>query len=199
LSEAVVKSQQWSRIAIVIASSGRPVELGRWIDYMRRQTLRPAALFFAVTKPSDLPSCDEVRNSAKVLFCQPGLPIQRNVALEEAIGSSDIVAFFDDDYVPSSYCIEGIDLFFRGNPDVAGVNGTLLADGINSVGIDYQEAAEIVARHDSQPQPVRRRQPKPPAEGHAAPFVEEILLHNYRFLLPASNLFGLQTPAAYLQ
>jgi hypothetical protein len=140
----------------VIASSGRPVELGRWIDYVRRQTLRPAALFFAVTKPSDLPSCNEVQNAAKVLFCQPGLPIQRNVALAEAIGSSDIVAFFDDDYVPSSYCIEGIDLFFRAHPDVVGVNGTLLADGINSAGIDYQEASEIVARHDSQPQPNAR-------------------------------------------
>jgi GT2 family glycosyltransferase len=142
-----------SRIAIVIASCGRPEELGRWIGYVQRQTARPAALFFAVTRPSDLPPREEIRDHATVLFSQPGLPIQRNIALSSAIATSDIIAFFDDDYVPSSYCVEAIDNFFRSHPDVVGINGTLLADGINSAGISYQEAAELVARHDALPQP----------------------------------------------
>jgi GT2 family glycosyltransferase len=138
-----------SRIAVVIASSGRPEELGRWIGYMERQTLRPTILLFAVTKPADLPPRHQIEGHAKVLFCKPGLPIQRNVALNEIIGQSDLVAFFDDDYVPSSYCIEGINSFFRTHSDIVGANGTLLADGINSAGICYETAEEIVARHDA--------------------------------------------------
>jgi hypothetical protein len=144
-----------SRIVIVIASSGRPVELGRWIGYVRAQTLRPAGVVFAVTKPADLPSDDEIGAVVKVLYSKPGLPIQRNVALAEAVTCSDIIAFFDDDYVPSCYCVEGIDSFFREHADVVGINGTLLADGINSAGIPYDKAAELVFRHDSRPQPKR--------------------------------------------
>src|SRR3954471_1466515 len=102
-----------SRIVIVIASSGRPVELGRWIGYVRAQTLQPAGVVFAVTKPADVPPSDEMDALVKGLYCMRALPIQRNVALAEAMKCSDIIAFFDDDYVPSSYCVEGIDWFFR--------------------------------------------------------------------------------------
>jgi hypothetical protein len=138
-----------SRIAIVIASTGRPVELGRWSDHVRRQTLPPSALVYAVAKPTDLPRSSELQGAVAVVASDPGLPIQRNAGLEAVIRSNDIIAYFDDDYVPSSYCVEGIDHFFRMHPDVAAANGMLLADGINSAGIPYEEATELVSRHDN--------------------------------------------------
>jgi hypothetical protein len=140
-----------NRIAVVIASVGRPTELGRWIDHARRQTVQPTSLIYAVTKPQDLPPGEQIPENVTVLFCDPGLPIQRNAGLDTAIGSSDIIAYFDDDYVPSSYCIADIDAFFAAHPDVVGANGMLLADGINSAGIDYDEAAKLVASRDAQP------------------------------------------------
>jgi hypothetical protein len=136
-----------NRIAIVIASTGRPVELGRWVDHVRRQTVQPASLVYAVANAADLPS-GNVEN-VKVLICDVGSCHQRNVGLSSVIESSDIVAFFDDDYVPSSYCVEGIDAFFRDHPDVVAANGMLLADGVNSPGISYDDAKELVARHDN--------------------------------------------------
>jgi GT2 family glycosyltransferase len=141
-----------SRIAIVIASTGRPEELGRWVDHVLRQTVQPAILVYAVVKPSDIPDWASTPSGVNVVFCAPGLPIQRNAALDTIIGSCDIVAFFDDDYVPSRYCLEGIDRFFRTNPDVVAANGVLLADGINTAGISYEEAVELVTKTDSSPQ-----------------------------------------------
>jgi GT2 family glycosyltransferase len=138
-----------SRIAIVIASTGRPVELGRWIDHLRRQTVQPTILVCAVVKPTDLPDWEKTPDNVKVVLCAPGLPIQRNAALEEIMELCDIVAFFDDDYVPSRYCVEGIERFFRTHPDIVAANGVLLADGINSPGISYEEARELVLRHDN--------------------------------------------------
>lgn len=142
-----------SRIAIIVASTGRPVELGRWVEHVLQQTLRPTMLVFAVVKQSDLPDWAITPSGVHVVFCEPGLPVQRNVALDTVIGSCDIVAFFDDDYVPSRYCLEGVDRFFRANPNVVAANGVLLADGINSPGISYEEAAELVTKNDSSPQP----------------------------------------------
>jgi len=75
----------------------------------------------------------------------------RGAALEAVMQACDIIAYFDDDYIPSSYCVEGIDDFFRMHPDVAAANGMLLADGINSAGIPYEEATELVSRHDNRP------------------------------------------------
>jgi hypothetical protein len=144
--------QSQSRIAIVIASTGRPVELGRWIDHVRRQTVQPTALVFAVAKPADLPCQKDIQETATVVICTPGSCHQRNAGVAAVMGLSDIIAFFDDDYVPSSYCLEGIDNFFRTHSDVVAANGTLLADGINSPGISYEEAKELIARHDNFPQ-----------------------------------------------
>jgi len=144
-----MSTQPLNRIAVVIASTGRPTELGRWADHVKRQTLRPTQLVYAVVKPTDLP--EDVPDNVTVIDSHPGLPIQRNAALEAVMQACDIIAYFDDDFVPSSFCIEGIDALFRLYPDVVAANGTLLADGINSAGISYGEARELVARHDSLP------------------------------------------------
>ena len=137
-----------TRIAVVVASTGRPEELGRWKEHILRQTLQPSRLVFAVVKPSDLPPADSLLPFAEILYCSPGLPVQRNAALELLLDSTDVIAFFDDDYVPSAYCIEGLGHFFRQHPAVVAVNGLLLADGIKSAGIPYEEAISLVDAND---------------------------------------------------
>ena len=144
-------TQPSSRTGIVIASTGRPKELGRWAEHVKRQTLPPTQVVYAVVKPTDLP--ENVPDNVMVIETHAGLPIQRNAALESVVQTCDIIGYFDDDFVPSSFCIEGIDTLFRLYPDVVAANGTLLADGINSAGITYEEASELVARHDKLPRP----------------------------------------------
>jgi len=144
-----MSTQPCSRIAVVIASTGRPRELGRWADHVKRQTFPPTQLVYAVVNLTDLP--EDVPDNVTVIDSHPGLPIQRNAALEAVMQACDIIAYFDDDFVPSSFCVEGIDTLFRLYPDVVAANGTLLADGVNSAGISYEEASELVARHDKLP------------------------------------------------
>ncbi len=119
------------------------------MDHVRRQTLAPSKLVFSVVKSTDLP--DDVPEEVMVICSEPGLPIQRNAALTAVMRTSDIIAFFDDDYVPSSFCVEAIDSFFRSYPDVVAANGTILADGINSAEIGFGEAAELVSQRDRLP------------------------------------------------
>ena len=83
---AYVTIQPPSRIAIVIASTGRPVELGRWVDHLRRQTVQPTILVYAVVKPTDLPDWEKTPDGVKIVLCAPGLPIQRNAALRRSNG-----------------------------------------------------------------------------------------------------------------
>jgi hypothetical protein len=127
------------RVAIVIASTGRPAELGRWIEHLRRQTVKPAVMVFAVTTQDDLPAGD--LGGVRALICDvSGLCHQRNMGLSAVADAADVIAFFDDDYVPSSRCVEGIAAIFAERPDVVAANGVLLADGVNSPGISYADA-----------------------------------------------------------
>lgn len=136
------------KIAIVIASVGRPIELARWSDHIRRQTLAPSEVIFSIAADTDIPAGFD-DPAITVLRGPKGSCHQRNTGLDALTGAPDVVAFFDDDYVPSRRCIEGIASAFAAHADLVGTTGHLLADGIHSAGIDYPTAAAMVERFDA--------------------------------------------------
>lgn len=147
------------RIAVIIASKGRPQDLALWIDHAARQSLPPAAMIWALTGPADLPDLAGIPAAARpqVLFSAPGLTRQRNAGLAALAPDIDLVAFFDDDYLPGRECLAGIARVFAQNPGLVGVTGHILADGVTTAGIDLARARALIARHDAAPPPPRPR------------------------------------------
>jgi GT2 family glycosyltransferase len=139
------------RVAVVVASTGRPRDLGQLIAHLSRQTLAPAKIVLSVVADRDLP--EPLPDGVQVVMGGKGLPAQRNRGLETVFDVADVVAFFDDDYVPSIRAVEGIAKLFDAYPDLIGANGRLLADGINTAGISYEEAAALVEEFDRAPAP----------------------------------------------
>ena len=135
------------RIAVAIASLGRPVEVGQLIAALNQQTRLPHLIVLSVTSGADLPS--PLPSSVEVVIAPKGTCVQRNAAIEYAQGRSDIIVFFDDDYLPSRRALEGIAALFSANPDVVAADGRLLADGIGTPGIGYEETLAILDAHDS--------------------------------------------------
>lgn len=136
------------RVAVILASTGRPDSLAKAVEYFRLQSLQPSRIILSVVSPSDLPP-DEVMAGVEALTGPKGLPAQRNTGLRYLDGKADVIAFFDDDYIPSRYCIEQIARFFHAHPEVAGANGHLLGDGINSPGIAVAAAEGLIAQYDA--------------------------------------------------
>jgi hypothetical protein len=54
------------------------------------------------------------------------------------------VAFFDDDFVADSGWLAAAAMIFRDEPDVIGLTGYLLADGIHGPGLSFDEALSIL-------------------------------------------------------
>ncbi len=138
-------------IVVIIASARRPEELGRWTDHIQRQTLKPLEMIWAVTGDDDL--TPDYRSGSPspdltIIRCPMGLTKQRNCALAAIRTNPEFIAFFDDDYVPTTTCLADIVRTFALMPDVVGLTGTMLADGINTQGIGYDDAVAIVARHE---------------------------------------------------
>lgn len=135
-------------VAVIIASTGRPANLATSLRHFSNQTRPPAVILLSVASEEDLPSDLADYPGVEHVIGPKGLPAQRNTGLRNLKAAVDVVAFFDDDYIPSRRCIEKVADFFGANPDVAGANGLLLADGINTPGISTEEAEELVQCYD---------------------------------------------------
>lgn len=139
-------------IVVIIASFRRPIELGRWLDHVSRQSVKPLELIWAVTGDADLPS-DWATDGAirpTVVRSPTGLTVQRNHGLAAITSDPALIAFFDDDYVPTSTCFEDVIASFAALPDAVGLTGLMVSDGINSSGIAYDDALALVEVHERQ-------------------------------------------------
>ena len=139
------------RVAVIIASTGRPESVADVIRDLRRQTEPPSRIIIAVTGECDLPPAAAL-DGAEVVISPRGLATQRNAGLNHLASTgadgSEVVVFFDDDFVPSRRAIAGLGRVFADHPDVVGATGVVLADGIKSPGIAYSRAEMIVSAHD---------------------------------------------------
>lgn len=139
------------RVAVLLASTGRPDSLAYGVSALLAQTQRPSRIILSVAGEADLPADPEILRHVETALGPRGLPAQRNTALRLLGGDADVIVFFDDDYVPSRYCIEQIARFYTANPDVAGANGHLIDDGINTPGIGLAAAQRLVDAYDQAP------------------------------------------------
>lgn len=154
-AQATPEQSAPARIAVVICSIGRPDTVSDLLPHLAGQTRQADRVVFAVTKPEDIgvdPACAfGPQTSVEVVIAEKGLTRQRNAGLERVLGDCDILVFFDDDFVPSRTALQGIEEAFALWPDVNGMTGALVADGINGPGFDAEQAAALVADFDSQP------------------------------------------------
>lgn len=150
-TEAPVASRAY-RAVVIVASLGRPNEVGELIPRLQSQTVPPAAILLCVTAAADVP--DDLSENVEVLISRPGLTVQRNVGLERAFElGAEIAIFFDDDYVPCRSAIDTFCRLFERDPTIVGVTGSLIADGIHGPGISSEDAARLVAEHEAAADP----------------------------------------------
>lgn len=141
-----------TRLAVVICSVGRPDCVAALVADLQNQTRRADRIILAVTRPEDVGMTEQgagtIWEDVEVVFAPKGLPRQRNAGLDAVEADCDFVVFFDDDYVPSRNSLAGIEEAFDTWPDVNGMTGHLIADGINGPGFDEDEARNLVASYD---------------------------------------------------
>lgn len=137
------------RIAINIASRGRSEVLEKVVGLLGRQTLPPSHIAIACTGPDDAGTLVG-RNDVTVLIEKPGLARQRNALLRRLPSDTDIVVFFDDDFVPRSDWLEAVAEIFDARPEVGCVTGHVIADGILGAGLSFEEACQAVRSDGSE-------------------------------------------------
>lgn len=131
------------RIAVGIATIGRPQLLRAVIEELARQTRRADRIIVSA------PAADDVEGissdaTIEVVLGPRGLTRQRN-AIIERLDDFDIVQFFDDDFLPAPTYLAEVERGFAAEPDVAMVTGSVIADGIIGPGFGIDEARRKLA------------------------------------------------------
>jgi glycosyltransferase involved in cell wall biosynthesis len=135
------------RIAIVIATKGRPAAVTEVVRLLERQTLTPSRVIISATGNADIEApLESSVFPLEVIYGSASSTKQRNRALEQVRNQSDIVVFFDDDFAPAVTWLEHCAFAFAADPHVVGVGGLVLRNGATEVAeVSWGEAKRLIS------------------------------------------------------
>jgi GT2 family glycosyltransferase len=89
------------------------------------------------------------------VFGRQGLCAQRNQALDRALDRSDIITFFDDDFLPADQYLDRLTSAFEEHPDWTVIMGHAVADGSRNAGYTFEEGLAALRSAERQEQSPR--------------------------------------------
>ena len=128
------------RIAVIVPTYGRPELVERTVARLAGQTRRPDAILISAPDASHVGLIANDALPVRLVDGSHGLAAQRNAALRALDSDIAIVVFFDDDFLPADDYLENVAAVFSADPGCAVLTGDVLADGINSRGIGFEDA-----------------------------------------------------------
>lgn len=132
------------RIAVGVATTGRPAIVAQMLARLERQSRQPDAIVIAIPCEADLDAGSHARPDLRILFSDRGASRQRNVILD-ALRDVDLICFFDDDFVAGDDYLAAVVRAFEADPTLVAATGHVLADGINGSGYSFGEAERVLA------------------------------------------------------
>jgi GT2 family glycosyltransferase len=132
------------RITVIIATYGRRALLNRMLTFLEGQTRRPDRVIVSAPDESHVGRRESEAFALSFVFGARGSCAQRNRAIDAALGDSDVVTFFDDDFLPAADYLETLEAGFAAHPDWAVVRGEAVADGASGTGYSFAEGLALL-------------------------------------------------------
>jgi glycosyltransferase involved in cell wall biosynthesis len=131
------------KIAVGIASAGRPATLLENVAYIDSLKPRPDRIIVCVPNLDDAAGLSS-HSGVELTVGPRGLTCQRNRIIQAASADMDVLIFLDDDFVPAPGFIPRMASVFAENADVVIATGDVLADGILGKGLTQSEAMHVI-------------------------------------------------------
>lgn len=139
------------RVCLIFATRGRAELLRHVVAFVDLQTVKPDLIIVSCVSDEDVGNLAN-QPGIRVIKGKPGLPAQRNNALNHVPDDFDVVIFLDDDFLMHSTWISEILKVFDSDSSIACITGTVLADGINGPGYSFEEGRAILAGTSETPE-----------------------------------------------
>ena len=145
------------KIAVVIATLGRPQILRETLRELKKQRRQPDSILVSHCADKDIAGASVHEDGVSYVRGPLGLTSQRNTAIN-ALRAFDIIVFFDDDFFPCPEYLAIVEKAFQSNPSYQMITGTLLADGIHGPGLEPAAARSIIQSDQGTSTPLRARE-----------------------------------------
>lgn len=132
------------RLVVIIPTVGRKALLPEVLALLEEQNRPPDEVIVSAPDESHVSFYQAERFKVSYVFGKKGLCAQRNQALDEALGRSDIITFFDDDFLPAKTYLALLESAFQANPDWVVIRGDAIHDGATGPGYTYQEGLALL-------------------------------------------------------
>jgi hypothetical protein len=141
---------------VIIATKGRAPDVFELLTWLQQQTLPAAHVLIIGADDSDIAGLDahpmtKTGQASIHAAHRAGLTIQRNagLALLKQLSGIDskpsFVAFFDDDFRPATDWLQAAQQHFSNHPDVVGISGHVLADGVHGLPLTSIDAQAYIS------------------------------------------------------
>lgn len=151
------KSAEKPRIHVIIASCGRSDSVRKLVRHLEKQSRPADGILVVGTCAEDVEGVADTGARTRVLLARRGLCCQRNAGIDLVREHSDVVVFFDDDFVPANDYLEAVEALMTADPDIVGLTGVLVDDGIMHEAIPFEDAVRRLLVDNERPdQPDRR-------------------------------------------
>ena len=127
------------KLVVIIATAGRAELVGQLLRHLEAQTRTPDKVVLAAPNASHLDTYRPQRFAVSSVFGKIGLTAQRNLGLEHALGQSDVITFFDDDFLPADDYLERVERAFAAAPEWSVLFGHAVHDGAGTAGLTFAE------------------------------------------------------------
>jgi GT2 family glycosyltransferase len=141
---AASAQQNLLRIAIGIATVGRPEILRETLARLSRQTRPADAIIVSTPTAEDVAGVAGNHPGVTFIRSERGSSHQRNAIIDHLDGF-DIVVFLDDDFIPSPDYLAALETIMAQNPDIVMTTGLVLRDGILGPGLSFKDADSTLA------------------------------------------------------
>ena len=148
------------RIHVVIPTCGRAETVRQLVAQLERQTRPADGILVVGSCEADVEGVSLASAGTNVLITDRGLCRQRNAGIAAVLDRADVVIFFDDDFVPAKEYVEAVEQILVRDPDVAGLTGDLVDDGILHNPIGFADAVRRLDTDQERPIKMGRRQRK---------------------------------------
>ena len=132
------------KIAIGIASAGRPKPLSLLLEYLGSLNVEIPEIFICTpNKDQEVTRPPELRVTW-LTTARGGLCLQRNILLQAAKGS-DFLVYFDDDFLPrGDYFINLCSLLAKQSSSISILTGTVISDGVSKGGTSFSDGLQMI-------------------------------------------------------
>jgi GT2 family glycosyltransferase len=134
------------RLVVIIPTIGRKDLLPNTLEVLENQTRPPDEVVISAPDESHAGPFETDRFTVTHVFGKRGLCAQRNQALEKVAAQSDIITFFDDDFLPARDYLEKLEKAFQDHPDWVVIRGEAVYDGATGPG--YSVAVGLALLRD---------------------------------------------------